>query len=29
MEAQEVLKKHGVNTVEIGKKIESIYVEKK
>lgn len=29
MEAQEVLKKHGVDTVEIGKKIESIYVEKK
>lgn len=29
MEAQEVLKKHGVDTAEIGKKIESIYVEKK
>lgn len=29
MEAQEVLKRHGVDTVEIGKKIESIYTEKK
>lgn len=29
IEAQEVLKKHGVDTKEIGKKIESIYAEKK
>lgn len=29
VEAQEVLKKHGVDTEEIGKKIESIYIEKK
>ena len=29
IEAQEVLKKHGVDTDEIGKKIESIYTEKK
>jgi hypothetical protein len=29
VEAQEVLKKHGVDTVAIGKKIESIYTEKK
>lgn len=29
IEAQEVLKKHGVDAGEIGKKIESIYTEKK
>lgn len=29
IEAQEVLKKHGVDTKEIGNKIESIYAEKK